>query len=185
MKQQNQRARRSQGGFTLLELTFVVIVLGILIYALVPKEDPDKARAVAMLRAMDTIGAGATRLRAEAGCTPTRPDALFVMAQAQTSTCGIDLRPRWRGPYMGTSPVNGSGDVMAPNISASASYSFRQAAGGAGVQYFVRASNVPNNVITRALEECNGTATAVGRCSGIPGGGGSGTFDALYDETAS
>lgn len=183
MIQLSTKGRRSQGGFTLLELALVVIVLGILIFALVPKEDPDKAKAVAMLRAMDTIGAGSTRLRAEAGCYPTRPDALFNRAQAATSTCGIDLQPRWRGPYMGDGPVNGAGDVMAPNISATAAYSLRTAAGGAGTQYFVRASNVPNTVIKRALEECNGTQAAVGRCTGVQGGGGSGTFDAKYDET--
>lgn len=174
---------RRQSGFTLVELTIVVIILGVLIFALFQQEDPDKAKAVAMVRSMDTIASGATRLRMEAGCFPTRPDALFVKASAGTSSCGVDLRPQWHGPYIDDAPVTASGEILAPNVSVTARYEIRSAAGGSGTQYFIRASNIPNSVINRALEVCNGSSTASGKCSGVPGAAGTGTFDVKFAET--
>src|SRR5258705_13072794 len=99
MRRKQLHPRTRQKGFTLVELTIVVIILGVLIFALFQQEDPDKAKAVAMMRSMDTIASGATRLRTEAGCFPTRPDALFVQASPAPPGFGADLRPQWRRPY--------------------------------------------------------------------------------------
>jgi prepilin-type N-terminal cleavage/methylation domain-containing protein len=181
----SRRTRAQQGGFTLIEIVIAVGILAILIAMAWPKEDPDKAKAVAMIQAMDTIGQGAVRLRIDAGCYPLRPDALYVKASAATSSCGLDLQPQWRGPYMSTGTTDATGNIMGPNIASTMTYGLSSAAGGAGTQYFVHAANVPNTVIKRALEQCNGsqTATAPVKCTATQGGTGTGTLDYLYDES--
>lgn len=175
--------RKKQSGFTLLELVIVVAIIAIIIGALAQVEDTDKAKAAVLLQNMDAVGSGSSRLRVDAGCFPTRPDALFVQASAATSSCGTDLRTRWRGPYMTDAPINAAGAVLVPNIAATASIALTSAAGGRGTQYFVRVSNVPNSLINTVLETCNGSVAGTGKCAGIPGGAGTGTVDLKYAET--
>lgn len=177
MKQLTYRGKRQQGGFTLLELAIVVAIIAIIIAALSQIDDTDKAKAAVALQSMDAVASSSTRLRMDAGCFPLRPDAAFVQASAATSSCGTDLRPRWRGPYMTDAATNGTGALLLPQVSAQATLTLISAPGGRGTQYFVRASNMPNSLINTMMETCGP------KCIPNTPAGGTGTIDLKYAET--
>lgn len=94
-----QERRKRQGGFTLIELIIVMLVVGILAARLVPNfvgrsEDAKRSRAISDL---ESIGTALDAFEADNGFFPTTNQGLEALVTPPT---GQPLAENWKGPYM-------------------------------------------------------------------------------------
>lgn len=183
MKSLKLSQRMKQAGFTLVELLVVLALIVLLSSLYIFNDDSSKSKGKVMYSSMVEYSNAMVRAKTDVACHFNRVDALWLQASASTSSCGLDLRPQWQGPYTRPANVDATGNVVLANLGPTLTLSIRSAAGGSGTQWFVRASNVPNEFIQHALVACNGSATATGKCVGATGAAGLGTFDLQFDET--
>lgn len=183
MSNRNTRRRRAQGGFTLIELLITIGVMVMLAGLYIFNDDPSKTKGKVVYSMLMEYGNALLRAKTDLSCHPTRMDALWTQGNVQTTSCGLDLRPQWNGPYARQANTDVNGNILVNQIGPTTTLAIRSAAGGVGTQWFVRAANVPNDMITHAMIACNGSATATGKCVGAVGGAGTGTLDLLFDET--
>lgn len=184
---------RKQKGLTLVELLVVLAIITLLAVAIGAAYDPSRSRAQTLIQVMSELGNGNIRLKNDTGCYVNKPHALYSQDAAgdpSNNYCQRNFGNNWVGPYVTRFPVNTDGNATLDKVSADVVIEFQRELGGTGRRYFVRASNVPNDVIRQALQECNGrpneTATFDdSKCKATLGTGSSevGTFDMLYDET--
>jgi general secretion pathway protein G len=93
------RLRRSQGGFTLIELMVVILIIGLLATIVVQnlKSATDKAKRVKAQADIAQIKSGLDRFYLDAGSYPTTDQGLAALTAAPTSG---DIPKDWGGPYL-------------------------------------------------------------------------------------
>ena len=193
----NKYRNKGQAGFTLIELLVGLAILTLLAVSVSGAFDGSRSRAQAMVAAMAEVGNANIRLKNDTGCYVNRPDALTTatIGKAATSNyCNRNFNTTWNGPYLNKLAINATnGSVKMDNISSNTEVSLNQENGGTGKRYFTRAINLPNDVVKRALTECNNdpaeslaaTEFDTKKCRGQTDAttDGSATFDMVYDET--
>lgn len=191
-----QYRNKGQSGFTLIELLVGLAILTLLAVTVSGAFDGSRSRAQALVSAMSEIGNANIRLKNDTGCYVNRPDALTTAATgylAASNYCARDFTKTWNGPYLNKLAIDTTtGSVKMDNISSNVMVSLNQEAGGTGKRYFTRAINLPNDVVKRALVECNNdpaeslaaTEFNTKKCRGLTTAtDGSATFDMVFDET--
>jgi general secretion pathway protein G len=90
---------RSQGGFTLIELMVVILIIGLLATIVVQnlKSATDKAKRVKAQADIAQIKSGLDRFYLDAGSYPTTDQGLAALTAAPTSG---DIPKDWGGPYL-------------------------------------------------------------------------------------
>lgn len=94
-----QERKQGQGGFTLLELVLVMVIVGILAARLVPNfvgrsEDAKRARATSDL---ETLSTALDAYEADNGFYPTTNQGLMALMEQPT---GQPIPENWKGPYL-------------------------------------------------------------------------------------
>lgn len=188
---------KGQSGFTLIELLVGLAILTLLAVTVAGAFDGSRSRAQALISAMAEVGNANIRLKNDTGCYVKRADALTMFDKGQAAAnnfCNRDFTKTWNGPYLtklATNPTNGN--IKMDNISSDTEVSLPMPeAGGSGKRYFTSAKNLPNDVVKRALQECNSDMTEgatstmfdTRKCRGTYSGTeGTGVFEVVYDET--
>lgn len=187
---------RSQRGYSTTELMIYIAIVGIMLGAIFPTLSTDKSRATSMATTMSNMASAMQRAKADMGCYPKVPGALWDPTQptATNMYCGLAGLVTWAGPYINKAPVDSTGaQLQIPTIGDSAYVTINREAtpaGGLGWYYYLRANNIPNTVISNALQVCNGKTDSTvtfsnAKCRGTPGTGGTeiGTFDMIIEES--
>lgn len=179
--------RRRQGGFTLIEIMVVLVLIAVLASLSIFAFRGDRSKGTVLYSKVQQYGTAMARLQMDASCYPTRTGALINQAAAQNSACGLDLRPNWRGPYAKAEGLDANQDILMPEVSPTAVMTIGHNvadtnANGLNNEWYLRVSNVPNDIAAEAVDICNKGA-ANGPCvAGAPGAGGTTTVDLIFDE---
>lgn len=190
------RCHRSQRGFTLLETVIVVAIIGIMLAAIVQMVKTDRSKATSMLTSISSMSSAMQRAKADMGCYPKVPGALWdsTLPTGTNMYCGLPGLVTWAGPYLEKQPVDSTGaQLQTPKYGDSSYITINREAtpaGGLGWYYYLRANNIQNAVISEALQVCNGKTDSsvtfsTAKCRATLGTGGVeiGTFDVLVEES--
>jgi prepilin-type N-terminal cleavage/methylation domain-containing protein len=178
------RCRRTAAGFTLLEVLAVVAVLAILGAIGWTYFSTDRTRATALVARAGDVAKALVQFKQDISCYPVTLSALYDRQQAQNTRCGIDGRTAWREPYLPRAQYTATGNLSVGDLVPGAEMSLVNQAGGPGQQWMLHVTGLPQELLDRIAETCNGPGNTTGRCSINPAGSGaSGSFDLLFDET--
>ncbi len=102
------KIRRNTGGFTLIEITIVVVIIGILATLLIPRilDRPERARRTAAKADMRTIMGQLMQLKADTGRYPTTAEGMAALVkdpglkgyQSGGYLTSVPVDP-WENPY--------------------------------------------------------------------------------------
>lgn len=192
----NARHRHAQGGFTTTEILVSITIIGIMLAAMSGMVKTDRSKATSMMSSMSSMSSAMQRAKADMGCYPKVPGALWdsILPTATNMYCGLPGLVTWAGPYLEKQPVDSTGaQLQTPKYGDSSYITINREAtpaGGLGWYYYLRANNIQNAVISEALQVCNGKTDSsvtfsTAKCRATLGTGGVeiGTFDVLVEES--
>lgn len=189
-----------QKGFTLIEILVALSILSVLALLASNSFDGSRTKAQVMISVAKQIGDANIQLKIDTGCFVSNPKALFDQATALVPANNFCNRPfgnTWARPYLAQYPTDASDNLVVDKISAGVTISLPNFETSAGMKkYYVSFQNVPTDVLTQAMIECNGAGADDGsiindgtfdsnrcRTSSDLTGNDPGTFDMLYSAT--
>jgi prepilin-type N-terminal cleavage/methylation domain-containing protein len=184
---------RNQRGYTLIEIMVVIAVIGLFTGFFISQFSGDKSKATRLLVDMKLVADATNRAKMDMGGIPSRLSVLWTKADATAANMfnGVLATNSWSGPYMERQPTDASNNILAQAISDSTTITIARESASASNGgnytwvYYLRASNVPNGVITEYIKTCANTETVAnatfvnGQCRAVPGTGSTelGTID--------
>lgn len=172
--------RAQRGAFDPITVVAVLAIMSILAALMVSSFSGDGSKATALLNNMGVMSDGLNRAKMDLGGFPNRLSVLWSKADATAGNMfnGVAGVNTWNGNYVESQPVDANNKVIAQTISDGAVIEIQREAGtNYAYAYFLRASNVPNAIITELLKKCTGSDSvanatfANGKCRATPGTG--------------
>jgi prepilin-type N-terminal cleavage/methylation domain-containing protein len=178
--------KRRQRGYTLIEIMVVIAVIGLFAGFFITQFSGDKSKATRLLSDMKLVADATNRGKMDMGGIPNKLSVLWNKTDAIAGNMfnGVAATNSWSGPYMERQPTDASNNIQEQAIGDSATITIAREAANAATNggnytwvYYLRASNVPNGVITEFIKTCSNTDTVAnatfvnGSCRATPGTG--------------
>jgi type II secretory pathway pseudopilin PulG len=173
----------NQSGFLSLEVIIVLALLAVLAAAYVFNLNTSNSKGTTLHTVAQEYADAMIRAKADMACYPTRMDALFDSTKVTSSSCGLDLTPQWKGPYVQIAPVDTAGAILLNSIAPGATLTLASTTDATGTHWQIQVSGIPKEILDRARANCNGGPALTGRCTGTAGTGATGTFTLEFDRT--
>lgn len=191
----NRNVRRLQAGFTLVEALVVLAIISLIAVISMTAFDGSKSKAQTMLAVMGQAAQASQQFRTDTGVYPANLSGLIDKADAADingKALAANVQNLWSRPYMAMqkmSTVNPKNFVI-DKVGSGVELNIKVLAGGLGKIYYIEATNVPADIVTNAIRECNtsdGSDIAVNaanlaanKCVGVAG---SNQFALVFDQT--
>jgi prepilin-type N-terminal cleavage/methylation domain-containing protein len=196
-----RRRLKGQEGFSLLEVSIALGVIAIMGAVLINQFSSNSTKGQRLYSDMNTLTFATVLGSGDMGGVPSNLSVLWTQANAIPANMfnGITATNSWHGPYVLPQIVDASNNVLdkavddgvAINISREAASASN--GGNYNWVYYLRASTVPNEIISEAMKKCTGvnilTSTAPtfanSNCRASLGTGstGTGTFDVKISDS--
>jgi len=162
-KMQKMKQLRKQGGFTMVELMVIVVVLLILggVGYSAFNGAGDRARTSSIMQGMKEQSSALERYRSDTGCFPKKLSSLFDKAKNTTTDtyCGLDVTAKWQDPYTNVAQLDATDGVKTDNFAPGAVMTIGQDTTSVAGQtiYYVDVNGLPGDLVKRVVAECNST----------------------------
>lgn len=188
----NRTSRRLQAGFTLVEALVVLAIIALIAVISMTAFDGSKSKAQALVTFMGQTAQAAQQFRVDTGVYPANVAGLVTKASAADingKATATAVQGQWARPYMAMQKMSGT-DFMFEKAGAGVTVDINVVSGGLGKIYYIGADNVPADIVTNALRDCNSsdgsdvalnaTNLVANKCVGVAANG---TFALVFDQT--
>lgn len=165
-RMQKMKQMRKQGGFTMVELMVIVVVLMILggVGYAAFNGAGDRARTASVLQGMKEQTSALERYRSDTGCFPRKLSSLFDKAKNTDADtyCGLDVTAKWQDPYTNMAPLDAANNIITDNFSPGSVMSIGQdtTSVASTTIYYVDVNGLPGDLVKRVVASCNNTDKA-------------------------
>lgn len=163
-KPMHSKSRRSQHGFSLVELIIAgVLLIGMLAASGVFNFSGDNSRATNILSIAKELGSAATRYNADTAMNPKAPWSLFNRSKNTSADTfeGLSADATWRGPYVNAFGPGANGEYPLSAYIENATITFNRVTSGlpsgASSGYEVVITGMPEELTRTLMGACNGT----------------------------
>lgn len=147
------------------EVMAVLVVIGIMSTVALSLFSGESTKATRLLSDLKTYGDAVSRVKLDSGSIPRRMDVLWDRDQAIAANMfgGVGGQNGWNGPYVERMPVDTTNaqrpiqlNAVADGVRVTIEREAASATNGGQYSwvYFMRASNVPNPIITAFMQKC-------------------------------
>jgi prepilin-type N-terminal cleavage/methylation domain-containing protein len=165
LKNYSISSKKSQGGFTLMELIIGLTVMTLILLATgVFSFSGAQSKSTNIMAIMKELGNGALRYNAHTGMFPKAPISLFDKSKNTATDViqGVATTDSWKGPYTNVFGADANGKYKLDAYVAGATITFEQITAGlpsgATAGYRAVVDGIPDDIIAQIVADCNGTA---------------------------
>ena len=118
MNRKKTNIPKGQGGFSLIELLVALTIIVILATLSITAYNGDSSKATELYAKMEQFSNAMTRVKLDVSCFPLVTGVLTQqsLAVAANSSCSVDMKANWKGPYIKNAALAADGKNLLVDV---------------------------------------------------------------------